>query len=326
MRKAGGLVTRAEIEEELYGFEDDIGSNAIEVHIHNLRRKLGPNFITNIKGRGYRVENDARAERPWSLRRRMAIAVAGAACVVFVILGLLAYRALARDGGQFDEMLQQQATLALRYADHEYGEGESVVPRLCRRWQADTIRRCLSDRHAFGPIIVPISGLTTGPLATGRGATPTRARRALVARILADLRHDPARGTLGRADGVSRCGPVPHAARGGSAAAIRAGTADSVDRCRDGTSFRPVRRIATDLAGRGAEDLSAVNTAEMPVETHASVLRSMACWPGTRKFWLASDASPPMRPMSAHAARRVACTGAGRRARGHASRNAPRAR
>jgi two-component system, OmpR family, response regulator QseB len=57
MRKAGCLVTRAEIEEELYGFEDDIASNAIEVHIHNLRRKLGSHFISNVKGRGYRVDN-----------------------------------------------------------------------------------------------------------------------------------------------------------------------------------------------------------------------------------------------------------------------------
>jgi DNA-binding response OmpR family regulator len=56
MRKAGCLVTRAEIEEELYGFEDDIASNAVEVHIHNLRRKLGAAFITNLKGRGYRVD------------------------------------------------------------------------------------------------------------------------------------------------------------------------------------------------------------------------------------------------------------------------------
>jgi two-component system, OmpR family, response regulator len=57
MRKAGCLVTRAEIEEELYGFDDDIASNAIEVHIHNLRRKLGVHFITNVKGRGYRIDN-----------------------------------------------------------------------------------------------------------------------------------------------------------------------------------------------------------------------------------------------------------------------------
>jgi len=58
MRKAGCLVTRAEIEEELYGFEDSVASNAIEVHIHNLRRKLGPHFITNVKGRGYRVDTN----------------------------------------------------------------------------------------------------------------------------------------------------------------------------------------------------------------------------------------------------------------------------
>ncbi|HWZ63952.1 MAG TPA: response regulator [Steroidobacteraceae bacterium] len=59
MRRAGCFVTRAEIEEELYGFDDDIGSNAIEVHIHNLRRKLGSTFIANHKGRGYRVERGA---------------------------------------------------------------------------------------------------------------------------------------------------------------------------------------------------------------------------------------------------------------------------
>jgi len=56
MRRSGALVTRAEIEEELYGFEDDIASNAVEVHIHNLRRKLGARFITNNKGRGYRID------------------------------------------------------------------------------------------------------------------------------------------------------------------------------------------------------------------------------------------------------------------------------
>jgi len=55
VRRGGAPVTRAEIEEELYGFEDDIASNAIEVHIHNVRRKLGSQFITNLKGRGYKV-------------------------------------------------------------------------------------------------------------------------------------------------------------------------------------------------------------------------------------------------------------------------------
>jgi hypothetical protein len=59
----------------------------------------------------------------------MAIAIAVAACMVFLILGFLVYRAVASStAAQFDETLQQQAALALRYADHEYEEGESVVP------------------------------------------------------------------------------------------------------------------------------------------------------------------------------------------------------
>ncbi len=57
MRRQGCLVTRAEIEEELYGFDEHIASNAIQVHIHNLRRKLGARFITNLKGRGYRIDH-----------------------------------------------------------------------------------------------------------------------------------------------------------------------------------------------------------------------------------------------------------------------------
>jgi two-component system response regulator QseB len=56
--KAGRVVTRTEIEEQLYGFGDEIASNAIEVHIYHLRRKLGAHVITNQKGRGYSVAVD----------------------------------------------------------------------------------------------------------------------------------------------------------------------------------------------------------------------------------------------------------------------------
>jgi hypothetical protein len=60
----------------------------------------------------------------------MAIAAAAAACAVFLLLGALVYRAVAASTTmQFDELLQQQAALALRYADHEYDEGDSsLVP------------------------------------------------------------------------------------------------------------------------------------------------------------------------------------------------------
>lgn len=55
MASAGQLVTRAQLEGQLYGLAGDVGSNRIEVHIHNLRRKLGDRFIRNVRGRGYRV-------------------------------------------------------------------------------------------------------------------------------------------------------------------------------------------------------------------------------------------------------------------------------
>jgi len=55
MTVPGAVLSRAELEEALYGWEDEVGSNAVEVHIHNLRNKLGSHAILNIRGAGYRV-------------------------------------------------------------------------------------------------------------------------------------------------------------------------------------------------------------------------------------------------------------------------------
>jgi two-component system response regulator QseB len=47
--------TKAELEEKLYGWNEEIGSNAVEVHIHSLRRKLGAEQIVTVRGVGYRL-------------------------------------------------------------------------------------------------------------------------------------------------------------------------------------------------------------------------------------------------------------------------------
>ncbi|MDP5008920.1 MAG: response regulator [Glaciimonas sp.] len=52
------IVTRAQIEETLYGWGDEIESNAIEVHIHHLRKKLGAATIVTIRGLGYRLKEE----------------------------------------------------------------------------------------------------------------------------------------------------------------------------------------------------------------------------------------------------------------------------
>ncbi|ATG02438.1 DNA-binding transcriptional regulator QseB [Lelliottia amnigena] len=53
MRNVGRVLPRKNIEEKLYTWDDDVSSNAVEVHVHHLRRKLGSHFIRTVHGIGY---------------------------------------------------------------------------------------------------------------------------------------------------------------------------------------------------------------------------------------------------------------------------------
>ncbi len=55
LENPGVPLSRTQIEDRLYGWEQEIGSNAVEVHIHALRRKLGSDWIRNVRGVGYMV-------------------------------------------------------------------------------------------------------------------------------------------------------------------------------------------------------------------------------------------------------------------------------
>lgn len=52
---AGRVLTRDRLEQALYGWGEDVDSNALEVHIHHLRKKLAPEFIRTVRGVGYSV-------------------------------------------------------------------------------------------------------------------------------------------------------------------------------------------------------------------------------------------------------------------------------
>ena len=53
---AGRVLPRSRIEKSIYGWGGDVGSNTLEVHIHNLRKKLGSDWIRTIRGIGYMME------------------------------------------------------------------------------------------------------------------------------------------------------------------------------------------------------------------------------------------------------------------------------
>ncbi|MBN2689383.1 MAG: response regulator transcription factor [Gammaproteobacteria bacterium] len=55
LSNVGKALTRDHLAHNLYGWGDDVDSNAIEVHIHNLRKKFGSDLITTIRGVGYMI-------------------------------------------------------------------------------------------------------------------------------------------------------------------------------------------------------------------------------------------------------------------------------
>ncbi len=56
LRSSGRVMSKEQLEQHVYGWETDVDSNAIQVHVHNIRRKLGHNVIQTIRGIGYIID------------------------------------------------------------------------------------------------------------------------------------------------------------------------------------------------------------------------------------------------------------------------------
>jgi two-component system response regulator QseB len=59
LKVRGSVVTKASLEDKVYGWGTEIESYAIDVYIHQLRKKLGTDFIKNVRGVGYKLANPA---------------------------------------------------------------------------------------------------------------------------------------------------------------------------------------------------------------------------------------------------------------------------
>ena len=57
----GSVLSVAQLQEKMYGWDDDVGSNTVEVYIHSLRKKLGAGLIRNVRGVGYMIQKEWQA-------------------------------------------------------------------------------------------------------------------------------------------------------------------------------------------------------------------------------------------------------------------------
>ena len=53
---AGHVLTRERLQQTMYGWADDVGSNTLDVYVHQLRRKLGADLIRTVRGIGYVID------------------------------------------------------------------------------------------------------------------------------------------------------------------------------------------------------------------------------------------------------------------------------
>ncbi len=62
VENAGRVMSRGQLEQSLYSWKDEVDSNAVEVHIHHLRKKLGSQLIRTVRGVGYIIDKESSAE------------------------------------------------------------------------------------------------------------------------------------------------------------------------------------------------------------------------------------------------------------------------
>ena len=55
MRRPGAVVSKSQIEQSIYGWGEEVESNAVEVHVSNIRKKIGASAIETVRGVGYRI-------------------------------------------------------------------------------------------------------------------------------------------------------------------------------------------------------------------------------------------------------------------------------
>ena len=280
MERPGTILSRAQIEERLYGWGEEVESNAVEVHIHGLRRKLGAQFILTVRGVGYRV----RPQRMRSLRARLLAWLLGGVVFVGAAGGCMVYRnALAEADAFFDYHLRQTA-LILRDQPVEYLLLPQIPPAdaaydfVVQVWSLDGVRVYLSRPHAVLPQITTLGFAT---VSTSEGRWRVFGVQALTQRHPGGAADERARAARGRSwrcrpSSRSRCccrGCARHLARGRPGAASRCERLTALVQARRVDAARAAARRA---AARGGAAAGGAHSTSSSARLNAALERERA--------------------------------------------------
>ena len=113
LARPGAVLSRAQLEEKLYGWNEEVGSNAVEVHLHALRRKLPPDTIRNVRGVGWtiaRAECGSAMTSHRSIRRELLVWLAGGLVIAIAVAAVATYLRAREEANEiFDYQLRQMA-------------------------------------------------------------------------------------------------------------------------------------------------------------------------------------------------------------------------
>lgn len=152
LENSGKVLSRNQLEQSLYGWSGDVESNAIEVHVHHLRRKLGNQLIRTVRGIGYGIDQPA----PWktayrsppmsraavpSVRRRLLVNLLVGFVLCWLSVAALTYHlSLKQVNRLFDDDMVDFGEAALRLLDlateDQAGEDGSITEIIERSREA----------------------------------------------------------------------------------------------------------------------------------------------------------------------------------------------
>ena len=87
LHNRGRVLSTEQLKDSVYGFNDELESNALNVHIHHLRRKLGNGIVETVRGLGYRLgpADGGEATEVMSLRLRLSLTLGAAFALIWAL-------------------------------------------------------------------------------------------------------------------------------------------------------------------------------------------------------------------------------------------------